>query len=81
MADIMGNKVVKIVECSNWDMTYGYVVTDEDNDVQAEIYRIKNDPKFLEEYGECEWTIEDVFENFSFDFEWISFSYDDVAEI
>ena len=56
--------VVKLVECSDHNVVYGAVKLENVTfkEVQDEIYKIKNDPYFLDEYPD--WTIKDVFAEF-----------------
>ena len=61
---------MRIVECSDHKKTYGYLVIDDItvDKVQREIYKIKNNKKFNEEYPD--WTIDDVFERFPKSWKW-----------
>ena len=57
-------RVMRVVECSDHDMIYGYLEIENvtEDEVQQKIYEIKNDKQFLEEYPD--WCIDDVFDRF-----------------
>ena len=49
-----------LVECSDWNQVYGIIKTDmSDNDLQEEIYKIKNN---MDGKGFVDWTIENIIE-------------------
>lgn len=79
----MIEKAIKIVECTDHDVTYGILTVKNVSvdEVQNKIYEIKNDNGFLEECPD--WCIDDVFERFPENWEWRydSCEADDVVEI
>lgn len=58
--------IVQLVDCTDYKMVYGFLEVEDlaVYEVQDKINEIKNDEKFLEEFGECSWTIEDVLSQF-----------------
>ena len=71
-----------LVECCGHDYVYGILTVKgvSTEEVQKKIYEIKNDEKFLEENPD--WTIDDVFEHFPKEWEWVfEHSADDTIEI
>jgi hypothetical protein len=63
-------EIIKVVESSDNDVVYGYLVVDgvSREEIQNKIYEIKNDEEFLENHPD--WTIDDVFANFPADWDW-----------
>ena len=71
-----------LVECCEHDYVYGILTVENVSieEVQNKIYEIKNDEEFLEENPD--WTIDDVFEHFPKEWEWVfEHSTDDIIEI
>lgn len=58
--------IVQLVDCTDYKMVYGFLEVEDlpIYEVQDKINEIKNDEKFLEEFGEDCWTIEDVLSKF-----------------
>lgn len=56
-------------ECSDWDVIYGVILTKES---EATVYNaIRNIKKDLCDLGINDWTIEDVLNEFDFEFEFV----------
>ena len=79
----MKKLIVRVVECSDYDETYGLLIikrgTFSIKEVQNKIYEIKNNEEFLKENPN--WTIEDVFVRFPSDWEWEFIKEDGIVEI
>lgn len=72
--------IAKLVECTDYKMVYGLLEVKDVNEeeVQNKIYEIKNE---FYENDIYDWTIEDVFEKFPYEWEWTYHQTDCTLEI